>query len=97
MNNESLGGFVLSQLTTDIGRVFIELFEGDGLWKWIIVMKGRDELSGFADKIRNNMVQVSNLTFLYLSLFQNFISFELQGSYSSLKKPVGWSLHPDSL
>jgi hypothetical protein len=31
MNNESLGGFVLSQLTNDIVRVFIELFEGDGL------------------------------------------------------------------
>jgi hypothetical protein len=51
-------------------------------------MKGRDELSGFADKIRNNMVQVSNLTFLPLSFFQNFISFELQGSYSSSKNQL---------
>lgn len=50
------------------------------------MMKGRDELSGFADKIRNKMVQVSNLTFL--PLFQNFISFELQGSYSSSKNQL---------
>lgn len=91
MNNESLGGFVLSQLTADIVRVFIELFEGDGLWKWIIVMKGRDELSGFVDKIRNNTVQVSNWTFLPLFFFK--ILFHLNFRVYT----VGWSLHPDSL